>query len=105
MKSYEGSASDYEHAVTNHAIEYVKGNIHTNGMENFWSLFKRGLGGTYVSVDPFHLFRYIDDQAFRYHYRKDMTHTDRLRLAVWHIVGKRLTYAELTGKIGETTLN
>lgn len=105
LKSYDGLESDYQHAVINHAIEYVNGNIHTNGMENFWSLFKRGLRGTYVSVEPFHLFRYIDEQAFRFNHRKDMTDGDRFRLAVSHIVGKRLTYAELTGKIGETTLN
>lgn len=105
LKSYDGLASDYQHAVINHAIEYVNGKIHSNGMENFWSLFKRGLRGTYVSVEPFHLFRYIDEQAFRYNYRKDMTDSDRFRLAVSHIVGKRLTYGELTGKVGETTLN
>jgi transposase-like protein len=105
LKSYEGLEADYRHAIINHAIEYVNGNIHTNGMENFWSLFKRGLRGTYVSVEPFHLFRYIDEEAFRYNYRKDMTDSDRFRLAMSHIVGKRLTYAELTGKVGETTLN
>jgi transposase-like protein len=105
LLSYEGLDSDYEHAVINHAIEYVNGNVHTNGMENFWSLLKRGLHGTYVSVEPFHLFRYIDEQAFRFNFRKDMTDSDRFHLAVSHIVGKRLTYAELTGKIGETTLN
>ncbi len=105
LKSYDGLAADHLHSVINHAIEYVNGNIHTNGMENFWSLFKRGLRGTYVSVEPFHLFRYIDEQAFRYNYRRDMTDSDRFRLAVSNIVGKRLTYAELTGKVGETTLN
>jgi len=105
LKSYEGLEYDYQHAVINHAIEYVKGNVHTNRMENFWSLFKRGLRGTYISVDPFHLFRYIDEQAFRFNYRKDMTDSDRSHLAASQIVGKRLTYAELTGKIGETTLN
>jgi transposase-like protein len=105
LKSYDGLQSDYQHAVINHAIEYVNGNIHTNGMENFWSLFKRGWRGTYVSVEPFHLFRYIDEQAFRYNHRKDMTDGDRFHLAVSHIVGKRLTYAELTGKVGQTSLN
>jgi transposase-like protein len=100
LKSYEGLEADYRHAVINHAIEYVNGNIHTNGMENFWGLFKRGLRGTYVSVEPFHLFRYIDEEAFRYNYRNDMTDSDDFRLAMSHIVGKCLTYAELTGKVG-----
>jgi transposase-like protein len=102
LKSYEGLSAEYEHAVINHAVEYVNGNIHTNGMENFWSLLKRGLHGTYVSVEPFHLFRYIDEQAFRYNNRKNMTDADRFNLAVSQIVGKRLTYAEVTGKVGET---
>jgi len=101
LKSYEELASDYRHAVINHAIEYVNGNIHTNGTENYWSLFKRGLRGTYVSVEPFHLFRYLDEQSFRYNYRKDMTDSDRFHLAVRQIVGKRLTWAEVTGKAGE----
>src|SRR5207248_468117 len=76
LKSYEGLHADYQHAVINHAIEYVNGNIHTNGMENFWSLLKRGLHGTYISVEPFHLFRYIDEQAFRFNERK-MTDAER----------------------------
>ena len=71
LKSYEGM-DDYQHAVINHAVEYVNGNTHTNTIENFWSLLKRGLHGTYVSVEPYHLFRYIDEQAFRYNNRKDM---------------------------------
>jgi transposase-like protein len=105
LKSYEGLDSEYQHAVINHAIEYVNGNVHTNGMENFWSLLKRGIHGTYVSVEPFHLFRYIDEQAFRFNHRSDMTDSDRFHVAICHIVGKRLTYAGLTGKVGETTLN
>jgi hypothetical protein len=80
----------------------VDGQIHTNGIENFWSLLKRGLSGTYVSVEPFHLFRYLDEQAFRYNNRKDMTDSDRFALAVAQAAGKRLTYAEVTGKVGET---
>jgi hypothetical protein len=71
-------------------------------MENFWSLLKRGLHGTYVSVEPFHLFRYIDEQVFRYNNRKNMNDADRFDLAVSQIVGKRLTYAEVTGKVGAT---
>jgi transposase-like protein len=89
---------NFEHAVVNHAIEYVNGLVHTNGIENFWSLLKRGLGGTYISVEPFHLFRYIDEQAFRYNNRKDMNDGARFVKVLSQIVGKRLTYAELTGK-------
>ena len=61
----------YVHAVVNHLEKYVDGQVHTNGMENFWSLLKRTIGGTYVSVEPFHLFRYVDEQAFRFNNRKD----------------------------------
>jgi transposase-like protein len=103
LKSYEGLDDDYKHAVINHAIEYVNGNTHTNTIENFWSLLKRGLHGTHVSVEPFHLFRYIDEQAFRYNNRKDMNDADRFSADVSQIAGKRLTYSELTGKVGETT--
>jgi hypothetical protein len=75
-------------------------------MENFWSLLKRGLNGTYVSVEPFHLDRYVDEQVFRYNNRatKDnpLDDADRFMLAMSQIAGKRLTYAELTGKVGET---
>lgn len=102
LKSYEG-LDEYQHAVINHAIEYVNGNTHTNTIENFWSLLKRGLHGTYVSVEPFHLFRYIDEQAFRYNNRKDMNDGDRFSAVVSEIAGKRLTYAQLTGKVGETS--
>jgi transposase-like protein len=101
LKSYDGLESDYQHAVINHAVEYVNGNVHTNTMENFWSLLKRGLHGTYISVEPFHLFRYVDEQAFRYNNRKDMNDSDRFDLVVRQIVGKRLTWAEVTGKVGE----
>ena len=80
-------------------------NVHTNGMENFWSLLKRGLHGTYISVEPFHLFRYIDEQACRFNNRK-MDDAERFDVVVREISGKRLTYAELTGKVGETeTIN
>jgi hypothetical protein len=85
--------------VVDHAVEYVKGEVHTNGLENFWSLLKRSLKGTYVSVEPFHLFRYLDEQAFRYNNRREMNDWDRFDLAVSGIVGKRVTYKELTGKI------
>jgi transposase-like protein len=101
LKSYDG-LDEYQHAVINHAVEYVNGNVHTNTMENFWALLKRGLHGTYVSVEPFHLFRYIDEQAFRYNNRKDMNDGDRFSAVLSQIAGKRLTYSELTGKEGET---
>jgi transposase-like protein len=105
LLSYDGLSEDYKHAVINHAVEYVNGNVHTNGMENFWSLLKRGLHGTYISVEPFHLFRYIDEQAFRFNNRK-MTDAERFDIGIREIVGKRLTYAELTGKVdGTETIN
>jgi transposase-like protein len=97
-KGYSGLHADYIHQVIDHAEKYVDGQIHTNGIENFWSLLKRGLKGTYVSVEPFHLFRYIDEQVFRYNNRK-VKDADRFHLAVSRIVGKRLTYAEVTGKV------
>jgi transposase-like protein len=101
-RSYNGLSADYVHQVIDHAEEYVRGNVHTNGIENFWSLLKRGLKGTYVSVEPFHLFRYLDEQAFRYNNRKDMDDRDRFAVAVSQIVGKRLTYKALTGKNGDS---
>ena len=103
LKSYEGLDKDYTHAVINHAIEYLNGNTHTNTIENFWSLLKRGLHGTDVGVEPFHLFRYVDEQAFRYNNRKDMNDGDRFNMVLSHVAGKRLTYAELIGKAGETS--
>jgi transposase-like protein len=101
LLSYQGLAGDYEHEVINHAVEYVNGNVHTNTMENYWSLLKRSLHGTYVSVEPFHLFRYLDEQAFRFNNRKasDWTRCSELTTQIF---GKRVTYAELTGKLGET---
>jgi transposase-like protein len=98
MTGYRGLQADYAHQVINHAIQYVDGRIHTNGMENFWSLLKRGISGTYVSVEPFHLFRYLDEQMFRYNNRKDLDDAGRFDLAVRQIVGKRITFAQLTGK-------
>jgi transposase-like protein len=97
LQSYEGLESEYAHQVIDHAVEYVRGNVHTNGLENFWSLLKRGLKGTYVSVEPFHLFRYLDEQVFRYNGRT-LTDAERFSMAVSGIVGKRVTYQELTGK-------
>jgi len=97
LLSYEGLASQYAHQVVDHAVQYVDGRVHTNSLENFWSLLKRGISGTYVSVEPFHLFRYLDEQAYRYNNRK-LTDAERFSIAVEGIVGKRLTYTELTGK-------
>jgi transposase-like protein len=101
LLSYDGLAGEYAHQVIDHATQYVDGRVHNNGLENFWSLLKRGISGTYVSVEPFHLFRYLDEQTFRYNNRKNET-VDRFKLALSQIVGKRLTYAEVTGKVGET---
>jgi hypothetical protein len=98
LLSYEGLATDYAHQVVDHAVQYVNGRVHTNGLENFWSLLKRGISGTYVSVEPFHLFRYLDEQTFRYNNRRDMNDGQRFALAMSQVFGKRLTYADLTGK-------
>ncbi len=94
------NSANFEREIINHAEAYVRGLVHTNGIENFWSLLKRGLNGTYVSVEPFHLFRYIDEQAFRFNNRK-LTDAQRFDIATRGMVGKRLTYAEVTGKVGE----
>jgi transposase-like protein len=103
---YYNLKDGYVHRVINHLEGYVKENVHTNGIENFWSLLKRGIGGTYVAVEPFHLFRYVDEQAFRYNNRatrdNPLTDADRFHYALSQIVGKRLTFAEVTGKVGET---
>jgi transposase-like protein len=99
LKSYEGLDAKYLHQFVDHAVEYVKGHVHTNGMENFWCLLKRTLKGTYISVAAYHLFRYVDEQAFRYnernHERGDL---GRFRRVVRGCAGKRLTYKKLTGK-------
>jgi len=97
--AYKGLDSEYIHNVIDHAEAYVRGNVHTNGLENYWSLLKRGIRGTYVSVEPFHLFRYLDEQAFRFNSRSDLDDGGRFDLAVSEIVGKRLTYKQLTGKL------
>jgi transposase-like protein len=99
LKSYEGLEGEYAHQVIDHAVAYVDGQIHTNNCENFWSLLKRGLKGTYISVEPFHLFRYVDEQAFRYNNRLPMADSERFSYLVRKAIGKRLTYDELTGKI------
>jgi len=98
LMSYGGLEAEYAHKVVDHAVAYVDGACHTNGMENFWALLKRGISGTYVSVEPFHLFRYLDEQVYRYNNRKEMTDFDRFKLAASQIIGKRLTWDEATGK-------
>jgi transposase-like protein len=102
LLSYDGLESDYQHSVIDHAVEYANGNVHTNTMENFWALLKRGLHGTYVAVEPYHLGRYIDEQAFRYNNRVDMNDSERFTAVLGQIAGKRLTYKELTGKEEES---
>jgi transposase-like protein len=86
LLSYEGLEGDYAHQVIDHAVKYVDGKVHTNGLENFWSLLKRGINGTYVSVEPFHLFRYLDEQAYRYNNRatpdNPMKDFDRFKMAM-----------------------
>ncbi|MGD0567229.1 MAG: IS1595 family transposase [Candidatus Sulfotelmatobacter sp.] len=105
LPSYNGLETDYAHQVVDHAAQYVDGRVHTNGLENFWSLLKRGISGTYVSVEPFHLFRYLDEQMFRFNNRKDIDDAGRFDLVVSQLVGKRLTFAELTGKVGSAAIN
>jgi transposase-like protein len=97
LKSYNNLAKEFIHSVIDHAEKYVEGNIHVNGIESFWSLLKRGLGGTYISVEPFHLFRYLDEQTFRFNKRK-LTDSERFSLVARQVIGRRLIYAELTGK-------
>lgn len=87
---------EYEHAVVDHTARYVDGRVHVNSIENFWSLLKRGLRGTYISVEPFHLFRYLDEQMFRFNNR-ETTDQGRFLAALARIGGKRLTYNELIG--------
>jgi transposase-like protein len=97
LPSYSGLAQEYAHKVVDHAVEYVNGRVHTNGLENFWSLLKRGINGTYVSVEPFHLFRYLDEQTFRFNNRKNLDDQGRFELGMRNVSGKRLTYKALIG--------
>ncbi len=96
LKSYDGLDSEYAHKVIDHAEAYVDGNVHTNRLENFWSLLKRSIKGTYVSVEPFHLFRYLDEQSFRYNERRS-NDRERFEKVLGCIAGKRLTYARVKG--------
>jgi len=99
---YNLAEKEFVHDTVNHLEEYVRGQVHTNGIENFWSLLKRGLKGTYVAVEPFHLDRYVTEQVFRFNNRatKDnpLTDEDRFTLAMMQAVGRRLTYTQLTGQ-------
>jgi hypothetical protein len=108
LLSYEGLEGEYAHQVIDHAVKYVDGQIHTNGLENFWSLLKRSISGTYVSVEPFHLFRYLDGQTFRYNHRSTrenpVSDADRFQLACSEVIGKRLRYEQETGKTMTTEL-
>jgi transposase-like protein len=108
LLSYDGLENDFAHQVVDHAVEYVRGKVHTNGLENFWCLSKRMISGTYVSVEPFHLFRYLDEQSFRFNNRGTrkvpVNDGQRFSMVLSMVAGKRLTYKELTGKtsVGET---
>jgi len=100
------AAREYIHETVNHVEEYVRGEVHTQGIENFWSLLKRGLKGTYVAVEPFHLDRYVAEQVFRFNNRatkeNPLDDADRFLAALAQVANKRLTYAELTGKTATT---
>src|SRR5260370_34540750 len=95
--------TEFQHEVVDHAVEYVHGRVHTNGLENFWSLLKRGLNGTYVIVEPFHLFRYLDEQCFRDNNRatnvNPLNESDRFYMAMSHVSGMLLTYIEATSTL------
>jgi hypothetical protein len=91
------AAQEYIHETVNHIDEYVRGQVHTQGIDNFWSLLKRGLTGTYIAVEPFHLDRYVGEQVFRYNNRL-VSDAERFTNVMKQIVGRRLTYDELTGK-------
>jgi transposase-like protein len=103
FSTYQFSSDAYNREVVNHALEYVNGHVHTNGIENFWSLLKRGLKGTYISVEPFHLDAYVAEQVFRYNNRKDADDFARFASCIMGVQGKRLTYKALTQRM--TSLN
>jgi transposase-like protein len=96
FSTYQFASNAYTREVVNHAVEYVNGHVHTNGIENFWSLLKRGLKGTYISVEPFHLDAYVAEQVFRYNNRKDADDFARFASCIMGVQGKRLTYQALT---------
>jgi transposase-like protein len=97
LASYRPLSLYYQHQVIDHAEQYVDGQIHTNGLENYWSLLKRSIRGTYVSVEPFHLFRYLDEQAFRFNERSGKD-ADRFVATLKHVTGRRVTFDQLTGR-------
>lgn len=107
MATYRFALADkFVHDIIDHTKGYVQGQIHTQGIDNFWSLLKRTLRGTYVAVEPFHLERYVDEQAFRFNHRKDshgnnLHDGERFQKVLSQVAGRRLTYKELTGKVGE----
>lgn len=103
LQSYDGLEAEYAHKIIDHAIAYVDGKVHTNGLENFWSLLKRALKGTYVSVEPFHLFRYLDEQSFRFNNRKEINDVERFENVMSRVLNRRLTFKQLTGKEDSTT--
>jgi len=96
LPSYD-DLNEYTHKVVDHAEKYVDGTVHTNRLENFWSLLKRTIKGTYVSVEPFHLFRYLDEQSFRYNER-ELTDAERFQKVLGSVAGKRLTWDNLTSQ-------
>ena len=98
LLSYASLSDQYTHDYVDHAVEYVRENVHTNGMENFWSLFKRALKGTYVSVEPMHLNAYTVEQTFRFNERNDVD-GGRFRKVLGAVSGKRITYKELTAHV------
>ena len=98
LHSYDALRHDYAHQVIDHAVAYVDGQVHTNGLESYWAILKRALRGTYISVEPFHLFRYLDEQAFRFKERK-LNDAERFELVVGGVVGRRLTYEALIGAL------
>ena len=98
LPSYSQLHGPYTHRVIKHAESYAKGQVHTNGLENFWSLLKRSIKGTYVSVEPFHLFRYLDEQVYKFNNRQG-TDADRFVGLARSIVGRRVTFSELTGSL------
>ena len=100
LKSYSALSDSYEHETIDHAEEYVRGTVHTNGIENFWSLLKRGLNGTYISVEPFHLFRYLDERMYAFNNR-DATDLGRFAGVLSAVSGRRLTWLEVTGKLDD----
>src|SRR6266542_550112 len=102
LQSYRNLSARYAHENIDHSREWAKGRVHTNGLENFWSVLKRGIKGTYISIDPFHAFRYVGEQSFRFNLRQ-LTDGERFKNVARDIVGKRLTYRALIGADLATT--